>query len=111
MEQSGVRRASGALSRPTAWRVRRGTTALVKDHPRAARSGPVVQRTPVPGACPQCGEEDLAEYPVLSTGGWFLVVKCQRCLASLRRVPWHRLGYVDREHARRLAASAGGTAP
>jgi hypothetical protein len=62
----------------------------------------------VEGACSECGAEDLAEYPVLSTGGWFLVVKCQRCLASVRRERWHRLGSVDRDDADRVAGMREG---
>ena len=60
-----------------------------------------VVREPAEGSCPSCGADDLARYPVLSTGGWFEVVKCQRCLTSVERRPWHRLGTVDRDHAAR----------
>jgi len=52
------------------------------------------EKEPVAGACPQCGARDLARYPVLAAGGWFEVVKCQRCLHSVSREPWHRLGYI-----------------
>ncbi|HEY2427908.1 MAG TPA: hypothetical protein VGI06_03180 [Acidimicrobiales bacterium] len=55
-----------------------------------------VERQPVEGACPACGAEDLQRYPVLSDGGWFLAVKCQRCLHSVSREPWQRLGTVVR---------------
>lgn len=48
----------------------------------------------VPGTCPECGAESLRKYPVLAADGWFEVVKCQQCLASVSRVPWHRLGWV-----------------
>jgi hypothetical protein len=51
-------------------------------------------KVPVDGECPECGAAALARYPVLSAGGWFEAVKCQRCLASVSRVPWHRLGWV-----------------
>jgi hypothetical protein len=44
-------------------------------------------RTPVEGACPECGATDLARYRVLSEGGWWNVVKCQACLASVTREP------------------------
>jgi vanillate/4-hydroxybenzoate decarboxylase subunit D len=44
-----------------------------------------VERTPVQGRCPECGGGNLAEYPVLSEGGWWNVRKCQDCLASLQR--------------------------
>jgi hypothetical protein len=63
--------------------------------------GPHVARQPVEGECPECGARDLARYPVLGTGGWFQVVKCQRCLHSVEREPWNRLGDVDRDHAAR----------
>jgi len=48
----------------------------------------------VPGSCSQCGAAALARYPVLSADGWFEVVKCQTCLHSESRVPWHRLGWI-----------------
>lgn len=67
-----------------------------------AAKGQFVPRVPVPGCCPRCGADDLAEYPVLSTGGWFVVVKCQRCLTSVQRTKWNRLGYVDRDDAERV---------
>ena len=44
------------------------------------------ERRPVPGACPSCGADGaLAEYRVLSEGGWFDVRKCQACLESVSR--------------------------
>ncbi|MGI9625065.1 MAG: hypothetical protein ACR2PK_19715 [Acidimicrobiales bacterium] len=55
-----------------------------------------VDREHVVGDCPECGAAELAQYPVLSEGGWYLVVKCQDCLHSVDREPWHRLGYVVR---------------
>jgi NMD protein affecting ribosome stability and mRNA decay len=58
-------------------------------------------RTPVSGRCRLCGEEQLQRYVVLSVGGWFEVVKCQVCLYSQDRQPWHRLGWVT------LAEDAG----
>jgi len=62
---------------------------------RPAEAAPVQAREPVAGVCPECGAEDLRRYPVLSEGGWFLVVKCQACLCSLSREPWRRLGHVE----------------
>ncbi len=59
----------------------------------------MVTRAPVDGRCPRCGAEALAEYPVRSTGGWFVVVKCQQCLMSVSRTRWRRLGDVDRDDA------------
>lgn len=48
---------------------------------------PTVQATrePAPGWCPECNEGALAAYRVISEGGWWNVVKCQNCLASVRR--------------------------
>ena len=51
-------------------------------------------KVPVEGSCPGCGAEALSRYPVLAADGWFEVVKCQRCLTSVSRERWHRLGYV-----------------
>jgi hypothetical protein len=51
-----------------------------------------VDRRAVEGACPECGAEALAEYRVLSDGGWFDVRKCQACLASVSREPAPRFG-------------------
>ncbi|HVU72871.1 MAG TPA: hypothetical protein VHE83_07905 [Mycobacteriales bacterium] len=55
-----------------------------------------MERELVAGRCTACGQERLERYPVLSEGGWFLVVKCQACLASERRDRWNRLGHVVR---------------
>jgi uncharacterized Zn finger protein len=62
--------------------------------PRPTDPNPVQSREAVGGACPECGAEALARYPVLSERGWFLVVKCQDCLHSVSREKWHRLGHV-----------------
>ncbi|MGQ0621755.1 MAG: hypothetical protein ACT4QA_17860 [Panacagrimonas sp.] len=43
-----------------------------------------------PGATPA----DFKRYPVLSEGGWFMVVKHQRTLRSVSRKPWKLLGPV-----------------
>ena len=56
---------------------------------------PVQEKEPVAGACDACGAERLARYPVLSEGGWFMVVKCQGCLHSQERVKWNRLGHIQ----------------
>ena len=53
-----------------------------------------VEREPVSGSCPQCGEDDLARYPVISEKGWEIVTKCQSCLASIERVAGNRLGPI-----------------
>lgn len=55
-----------------------------------------VEREPVEGSCPVCDAPALARYPVLSEGGWFMAVKCQKCLHSVERPKWNRLGYVVR---------------
>lgn len=51
-----------------------------------------VTRETVAGGCPQCGVQALARYRVLSEGGWWNVVKCQRCLTSVSREPGPLLG-------------------
>ncbi len=56
---------------------------------------PVLEREAVEGECPACGATNLARYPVLSEGGWFMATKCQTCLHSVERVAWNRLGYVS----------------
>lgn len=38
--------------------------------------------------------EDLRKYPVLSEGGWFIVIKNQKTLVSISRRPWRLLGPV-----------------
>jgi N-methylhydantoinase B len=53
-----------------------------------------VEKMPVAGTCPSCGEEDLKAYPVLRDGGWFEVVKCQSCLETVEKKRWNRLGSV-----------------
>ena len=61
---------------------------------RPREAAPVQQREAVDGHCDACGAAALQRYPVLSEGGWFLAVKCQQCLHSQSREPWHRLGHV-----------------
>jgi hypothetical protein len=53
--------------------------------PRPAEKTVSVERAPAEGSCPACGSEALQAYPVLSEGGWWDVVKCQQCLASIER--------------------------
>ncbi len=38
--------------------------------------------------------DDLRRYPVLSEGGWFIVIKDQRTLMTLSRKPWRLLGPI-----------------
>ena len=51
-----------------------------------------VERTPAEGACPVCGADALADYRVLSEGGWWDVRKCTSCLHSVSRTPGPLLG-------------------
>ncbi|HEX2940326.1 MAG TPA: hypothetical protein VHO91_04705 [Rhodopila sp.] len=37
---------------------------------------------------------DFRKYPVLSEGGWFMVIKHQPTLRSVSRKPWRLLGPV-----------------
>jgi vanillate/4-hydroxybenzoate decarboxylase subunit D len=64
----------------------------VHSFPRPDQPHLSVERTPVGGACPACGAEDLAEYRVISEGGWWDVRKCQSCLHSVSRTKAPRLG-------------------
>jgi vanillate/4-hydroxybenzoate decarboxylase subunit D len=59
--------------------------------PRPQETHLVAPREPASGACPECGGR-LADYRVLSEGGWWDVRKCQDCLHSLSRVPAPPLG-------------------
>ena len=38
---------------------------------------------------------DFLRYPVLSEGGWFMVVKHQPTLASVSREQWHLFGPIQ----------------
>ena len=37
---------------------------------------------------------DLRRYPVLSEGGWFIVIKNQQTLETVSRQPWRLLGPI-----------------
>lgn len=63
--------------------------------PRPATATVECPRTPVEGACPECGLRTLARYRVMSEGGWWLVTKCQVCLHSLSREPGPLLGAFE----------------
>ncbi|MDN5938167.1 MAG: hypothetical protein L0H83_05845 [Salinisphaera sp.] len=82
-----------------------GTDASDGQTGAAARviDGPVVEREPVSEAelrelgvdmseFPGSTAADFRRYPVLSDGGWFMVVKHQPTLLSVSRVPWNLLG-------------------
>ena len=49
----------------------------------------------VEGACVGHRIEDLRRYPVLSEGGWFLVIRNQSTLEEIHRCPWRLLGPVQ----------------
>ena len=53
-----------------------------------------VEREDVEGSCPECGSDGLKRYPVLTEGGWWTVVKCQECLASVERERAGRMGSI-----------------
>lgn len=38
---------------------------------------------------------DFKQYPVLSDGGWFMVIKHQPTLTSVSREPWKLLGPIE----------------
>jgi len=57
------------------------------EHPRPSDKTLATVRTPVQEAqCSECLSNDISKYRVLSEGGWWLVEKCQVCLASISRV-------------------------
>ena len=58
---------------------------------------PTVAVTPttVAGNCSECGAAKLAAYRVLSEGGWWDVVKCRECLASVERRRGPLLGVLS----------------
>ena len=66
--------------------------ASTPDPPPDTELEPVKVR--IDGSCPECEGTDLRTYPVLAADGWFEVVKCQQCLASVSRERWHRLGWI-----------------
>jgi vanillate/4-hydroxybenzoate decarboxylase subunit D len=59
----------------------------VHSFPRPQEPHLFAAREPAEGTCPECGSEQLADYRVLSEGGWWDVRKCQNCLHSLNRTP------------------------
>lgn len=63
-------------------------------NPRSSRRSPEVTRQPVAGECRNCRASELRRYAVNSEGGWFIVLKCQRCLTSHSRERGPRLGPI-----------------
>jgi vanillate/4-hydroxybenzoate decarboxylase subunit D len=59
----------------------------VHSFPRPQELHLVATRVAVDGTCPECGATELADYRVLSEGGWWDVRKCRACLHSLSREP------------------------
>jgi hypothetical protein len=57
----------------------------VHSFPRPDELHLVAAREPAQGTCPECGGDELADYRVLSEGGWWDVRKCQNCLHSISR--------------------------
>ena len=53
--------------------------------PRPQELHLVAARERAEGTCPACGAARLADYRVLSEGGWWDVRKCQACLHSVSR--------------------------
>ncbi|NMO02723.1 hypothetical protein HH308_16035 [Gordonia sp. TBRC 11910] len=43
---------------------------------------------------PGSSASEFKRYPVLSEGGWYMVIKHQPTLASVSREPWHLLGPI-----------------
>jgi hypothetical protein len=68
-------------------------TVRRKSGPNVAAELEPVKR-PTEGTCPECGASELRKYPILGAEGWFEVVKCQQCLATVSREHWYRLGWV-----------------
>jgi N-methylhydantoinase B len=79
-------------------RTRHGVTRKDARADASSRNVPEASIVPVKesveGACEACGAEQLARYPLLGPEGWVMVVKCQMCLNSNSRAPWHRLGWI-----------------
>jgi hypothetical protein len=72
-----------------------GEGGFVSHYPRPETLTISQDREPVEGVCAVCGAERLSRYPVLSEGGWFLVVRCAGCLTCREREPWRLLGHVE----------------
>jgi vanillate/4-hydroxybenzoate decarboxylase subunit D len=70
----------------------RGGENPVHSFPRPESPHLSVERVPADGTCPACGADALADYRVLSEGGWWDVRKCTSCLHSVSRTPGPLLG-------------------
>ena len=44
---------------------------------------------------PGSNADEFRRYPVLSEGGWYIVVKHQPSLTSVSRKPWRLLGPIE----------------
>lgn len=65
------------------------------DQPREALTKAELREAGVDlAAFPDSSAADFRRYPVLSEGGWFIVIKHQRTLQSVSRKPWRLLGPV-----------------
>lgn len=64
-------------------------------YPRSTEPTVHARREPADGACSECGQAALQRYRVLSEGGWFDVVKCGACLASVAREPGPLFGVYE----------------
>jgi hypothetical protein len=67
----------------------------MQTYPRPSELRVHVEKVDVDGTCPECGSDELKRYPVLSEGGWWDVVKCQRCLCSVSRETGPLLGGIS----------------
>jgi vanillate/4-hydroxybenzoate decarboxylase subunit D len=68
-------------------RKRQYTRIIMHNFPRPTTATVSVDKENVSGTCAECNSTMLARYRVLSEGGWWNVVKCQHCLASVQREP------------------------
>jgi hypothetical protein len=67
----------------------------VTHYPRPETPTICQDKEAVEGQCTMCGQARLSRYPVLSEGGWFMVVRCANCLSCEERAAWRLLGHVE----------------